>query len=160
MRHYEVMIVLAPDLAEDGFNKQLERFRKIIEDGGGNIVNDDRWGIRSLAYPIRKYDQGYYTVFEWEGAPDLIAELDHHLRLEEHVLRHMVIHLDATAVEEQTRVREKRAAGPDEDEDRSFDDEDEDEDEPDEEDAGEREPVRDESDGDEEGEAEEAEEDE
>jgi small subunit ribosomal protein S6 len=54
------MIVLAPDLAEDGYTKQLERVLKIIEDGGGTIVNDDRWGIRSLAYPIRKYDQGYY----------------------------------------------------------------------------------------------------
>ena len=108
MRHYEVMVVLAPDLAEDGFRKQLDRVTSIIENGGGNVVNDDRWGIRTLAYPIKKYDQGYYTVIEWEGAPELISELDHTLRLEEKVLRHMVIHLDATALEELARDRTPR----------------------------------------------------
>jgi len=115
MRHYEVMIVLAPDQAEDGFNKQLERFKKIIEDGGGSVVNDDRWGIRSLAYPIKKFDQGFYTVLEWESTPDLLTELDHTLRLEEKVLRHMVIHLDSTALQEQAEMRAKRAEKPGDD---------------------------------------------
>lgn len=124
MRHYEVMVVLAPDLAEDGFNKYLERFKKIIENGGGSIVNDDRWGIRSLAYPIRKYDQGFYTVIEWEGAPDLLPELDHTLRLDENVLRHMVVHLDATALEGAAQVRAKRAEAPSVDESVSSDDDD------------------------------------
>ncbi|MFC1545503.1 30S ribosomal protein S6 [Gemmatimonadota bacterium] len=115
MRHYEVMIVLAPDQAEDGFNKHLERFKKIIEDGGGNVVNDDRWGIRSLAYPIKKYDQGFYTVIEWESTPDLLSELDHTLRLEENVLRHMVIHLDSTALAALAEMRAKRTERPSED---------------------------------------------
>ncbi len=114
MRHYEVMIVLAPDQAEDGFNKHLERFKKIIEDGGGSIVNDDRWGIRSLSYPIKKYDQGFYTVIEWESTPDLLTELDHTLRLDENVLRHMVIHLDSTALAELTEMRAKRVERPSE----------------------------------------------
>ncbi len=109
MRHYEVMVVLAPDLAEDGFNKHLEKFKKIIENGGGSIVNDDRWGIRSLAYPIKKYDQGFYTVIEWESTPDLLPELDHILRLDENVLRHMVVYLDSTALEGAAQVRAKRA---------------------------------------------------
>ncbi|MFC1628032.1 30S ribosomal protein S6 [Gemmatimonadota bacterium] len=124
MRHYEVMIVLAPDQAEDGFNKQLERFKKIIEDGGGSVVNDDRWGIRSLAYPIKKYDQGFYTVIEWESTPDLLTELDHTLRLEENVLRHMVIHLDTTALEELAEMRAKRAERPSEAQIDSIDDND------------------------------------
>jgi len=106
------MIVLAPDQAEDGFNKHLERFKKIIEDGDGKIVNDDRWGIRSLAYPIKKYDQGFYTVIEWESTPDLLTELHHTLRLEEKVLRHMVIHLDSTALEELAEMRAKKAERP------------------------------------------------
>jgi len=105
------MIVLAPDLAEDGFKKQLEAVRKIIESGGGTIVNDDRWGIRSLAYQIGKHDQGYYTVIEWQSTPDVIAELDHTLRLEEKVLRHMVLHLDQTALDEQAETRARAVAG-------------------------------------------------
>jgi len=112
MRHYEVMIVLAPDLAEDGFNKQLEQVRGIIENGGGTVVNDDRWGIRSLAYQIGKHDQGFYSVIEWESNPEVIAELDHTLRLEEKVLRHMVLHLDQTALEEQAEARARASSGP------------------------------------------------
>ncbi|MFC1559231.1 30S ribosomal protein S6, partial [Gemmatimonadota bacterium] len=96
------------------------------EDGGGSVVNDDRWGIRSLAYPIKKYDQGFYTVLEWESTPDLLTELDHTLRLEEKVLRHMVIHLDSTALEELAEMRAKRAERPSDDQVVPFDDGDDD----------------------------------
>lgn len=129
MRHYEVMIVLQPEMGEDGFNKHLERVKKSLESGGGKIVRDDRWGLRTLAYEIKKQTQGYYTVIEWEGPPELIAELDHSLRLDENVLRHLVIHLDQVALEAQEELRQRRASGVDQEERRLDMDEDEDEDE-------------------------------
>ena len=101
MRHYEAMIVLDPAMAEEGLSKHLERVKKSLESGGGKVIRDERWGIRTLAYEIGKQTQGYYTVIEWEGPPDLISQLDHSLRLDENVLRHLVIHLDPVALEAQ-----------------------------------------------------------
>lgn len=112
MRHYEVMIVLDPSLPEDGHNKQLERVKKVIEGGGGTVVRDDRWGIRTLAYEIKKQTQGYYAVLEWEGPAELVSELDHSLRLDENVLRHLVIHLDPVALQTQEEMRSRRPSRP------------------------------------------------
>ncbi len=118
MRHYEATLVLDPELQEDGYNKQLERIMKFIEDRGGSLVRDDRWGIRTLAYEIKKQTQGFYGVLEWEGPGELITELDHMLRLDEHILRHLVIHLDPTILAAQEEQRRRRVVKAEAGEDR------------------------------------------
>ena len=118
MRHYEATLVLDPELQEDGYNKQLERIMKFIEDRGGSLVRDDRWGIRTLAYKIKKQTQGFYGVLEWEGPGELITELDHMLRLDEHILRHLVIHLDPTILAAQEEQRRRRVVKAEAGEDR------------------------------------------
>jgi len=118
MRHYEATLVLDPELQEDGYNKQLERIKKFIEDRGGNLVRDDRWGVRTLAYEIQKQTQGFYGVLEWEGPGELITELDHMLRLDEHILRHLIIHLDPTILAAQEELRRRRAERAEAGEDR------------------------------------------
>ena len=91
MRHYESTIVLDPVLQDDGYNKQMDRIKKFIEERGGNILQDDRWGLRTLAYEIKKQNQGYYGILEWESTGEVIGELDHLLRLDEHILRHLIL---------------------------------------------------------------------
>ncbi len=118
MRHYEATLVLDPELQEDGYNKQLERIMKFIEDRGGSLVRDDRWGIRTLAYEIKKQTQGFYGVLEWEGPGELITELDHMLRLDEHILRHLIIHLDPTILAAQEEQRQRRVVRAEAGEDR------------------------------------------
>ena len=132
MRHYEATIVLDPSLTGDGHGRQIDRIQKTIEKAGGTNLSEDRWGVRTLAYPIGKHDQGFYTVLHWEGPGEMIAEVDQLLRLDENVLRHLIIHLDAMALEAQEEMRQRRAAGEDRDnldDDEDEDDEDEDEDE-------------------------------
>ena len=112
MQHYEGTIVLDPALQDDGYNKQLERIKKFIEDKGGKIVEDDRWGLRTLAYEIKKQTQGYYGILEWEGPGGLIGELDHMLRLDEHILRHLIIHLDPKILATREELKQRRTAKP------------------------------------------------
>lgn len=134
MRHYEATIVLDPGLAEGGHGRQVEKIVKAIEKGGGTNLSEDRWGVRTLAYPIDKHDQGFYTVLKWEGEGEMIAELDQILRLDENVLRHLIIHLDAAALETMEQIRQRRAESEEESErDESDEDDDEDEEEDEEE---------------------------
>ncbi len=129
MRHYESTIVLDPVLQDDGYNKQMDRIRKFIEERGGNVLQDDRWGLRTLAYEIKKQKQGYYGVLEWESPGEVIGELDHMLRLDEHILRHLILYLDPKVLDIREELRLRRASqfqGADKDK-RSIPDDDKDE---------------------------------
>jgi len=141
MRHYEATIVLDPGLGEDGLSRHVERIKDAIKKQGGELLVEERWGMRTLAYQIQKRDQGYYVILEWEGPGELIAELDRILRLDENVLRHLIITLDPKELAVREEQRQRRAAGEgdrprrgrdddkDEDEISSDIDEDEDKDE-------------------------------
>jgi len=135
MRHYEATIVLDPSLAEEGHGRQIDKIQKTIVKAGGTNLSEDRWGVRTLAYPIGKHDQGFYTILQWEGPGETIAEIDQLMRLDENILRHLIVHLDAVALEAQEEMRLRRAAGAEKDDSGDGDDdEDEDDDESDEED--------------------------
>jgi small subunit ribosomal protein S6 len=110
MQHYEGTFVLDPTLQEEGYNKQLERIKKFIDDRGGRVIEDDRWGLRTLAYEIKKQAQGFYGVLEWEGPGELIGELDHMLRLDEHILRHLIVHIDSTILTAREELRQRKVA--------------------------------------------------
>ena len=137
MRHYELTVVLDPTLGEDGIGRQLERVKSAIEGQEGKIVKEDLWGVRSMAYRIDRQTQGNYTVFEWEGPASLVMELDRMLRLEESVLRHLIIHYDAKTLalrEEQAlrraaaadeQVRERKSSDEDEGDENAGEDDDE-----------------------------------
>ncbi|MFO7768443.1 MAG: 30S ribosomal protein S6 [bacterium] len=144
MRHYEVTIILDPSLGDEGLSKQRDRWKKQIEEGGGKILNEDPWGVRSLAYPINKKDQGYYVVLEFELSGEQVEELDNLLRLDENVLRHLIIYLDPATLaareeqkeprssESEEQGRGRRGGGDDEDDEGDEDDEDDGDDEEDE----------------------------
>lgn len=138
MRQYEVTVILDPSLGEEGLAKQLERWKKQIEDREGKILKEDPWGVRSLAYPIEKKDQGYYAVLEFELPGEQVGELENLLRLDEHVLRHLIVHLDPATLAAREEQKQRRASEGEqrarrsshgEDDDDDDDDEDEDEDE-------------------------------
>ena len=111
MRHYEATVVLDPTPGEEGCAKHVDRIKESIEKLGGSILGDERWGIRDLAYSIKKQAQGYYAILEWEGEGSLIAELDRTLRLDESVLRHLILHIDPKQLAAREAQRKWRAAG-------------------------------------------------
>jgi len=92
---YELMVIVAPDIGEAAINQRLDAIRKSLAGFGGEIVFEDIWGLRSLAYSIRKHDQGYYVVLDVNLNPKHIKELERMLRLEVEVLRHLLIKLPA-----------------------------------------------------------------
>ncbi len=93
MLKYELMVVLQPTLEDEKKEAALEMIKAIIEKEG-KVENVDLWGLRKLAYPIQKKNEGYYAVMIFEAAATLPKELDRRLKISDDVMRHMVVALD------------------------------------------------------------------
>lgn len=99
MRRYETTFILTPDLEETDLEKNIERYTNIITGRGGTIEKEDRWGLRRLAYEIKKRTQGYYVQLVHESGPDVPRELERQFILNENCLRYLTV-LAAKPVEE------------------------------------------------------------
>ena len=95
MRHYELMVILDPELEERTVAPSLDRFLNVVRTGGGTVENVNIWGRRKLAYEIKKKTEGIYAVVDMQAEPDLAKELDRQLNLNESVLRTKLIRPDA-----------------------------------------------------------------
>ena len=87
MRHYEIMIILDPNLEERTVQPSLDQFLRVVTGGGGNVDKLDIWGKRRLAYPIEKKAEGIYAVVDLTAEPGTVQELDRQLNLNEAILR-------------------------------------------------------------------------
>jgi small subunit ribosomal protein S6 len=95
MRHYELMVILDPDLEERTVQPSLEQFLGVIRQAGGTVDKLDVWGRRRLAYEIGHKVEGIYAVIDLTADPAAVKELDRQLNLNEAVLRTKVLRPDA-----------------------------------------------------------------
>lgn len=91
MRKYETIFILHPSLDEEAIKATTEKFKGVIENGGGTIENVDVWGKRKLAYEISKVSEGHYTLINFTANPELPSELDRIFRITDGVLRHIIV---------------------------------------------------------------------
>lgn len=117
MRLYDIVVLVTPDLAEEEAARAVDEYRRILSDGGGEIVKDEAWGRRKLAYPILRKKEAYYHYFQVSAQPALIAETERRMRLSDQVLRHLAVRTDeelrrvAKATQRQKAKAAKRPAG-------------------------------------------------
>lgn len=90
MNQYEVLYLITPELDEEINKAVIEKFAGIITANGGEIVKQDEWGKRRLAYAIDYKTEGYYVLVDFNAAPTLPAELERNFRNDERILRYMV----------------------------------------------------------------------
>lgn len=90
MKKYEVMFIIAPTLEDAQKDATVETVKGIIA-SEGEVENVDVWGMRKLAYPIQKKNEGYYVVIDFSADTELPKELDRRLRISDNVIRHMII---------------------------------------------------------------------
>lgn len=91
MRKYETIFIQNPTLDDETVNKNIEKFKGVIENGGGVIENVDFWGKRKLAYEINKQNEGFYTLINFSAQSELPKELDRIFRISDNILRHIII---------------------------------------------------------------------
>jgi small subunit ribosomal protein S6 len=91
LRHYEVMVILDPDLEERTVTPSLDTFLNVIRTSGGSVEKVDVWGRRRLSYEIDKKVEGIYAIVDLQAEPAAVLELDRQLNLNESVLRTKVL---------------------------------------------------------------------
>ena len=115
MRLYDIVVLVTPDLSEEDAAKVTADYRKILADGGGEIVKDESWGRRRLAYPIERKREAYYHHFQVSAEPALVTETERRLKLSDQVLRHLAVRADEEqkrSAKMAERIRKKAARRP------------------------------------------------
>ena len=91
MIQYETVFILTPVLSEAQMKEAVEKFKGILTAEGAEIVNEENWGMRKLAYPIEKKSTGFYVLIEFNAEPTVIEKLEVNFRRDERVLRFLTI---------------------------------------------------------------------
>ena len=109
LRTYEVMYIVNPDTEGEKIVKLNEAVGKLIEKEGGTVVRMDDIGIRNLAYPIQKKNQGHYVLFEVDGSGQEILELERRMRVNDLIMRFITVRVDEDH-KKADKIRAKREA--------------------------------------------------
>ena len=110
MNHYETVFILTPVLTDAQMKEAVEKFKGFLVDNGVEMVNEEMWGLKKLAYPIQKKSTGFYCLFEFKGEPTIVKKLETAYRRDERVLRFLTFRLDKYAAEYAEKRRKNRAS--------------------------------------------------
>ena len=111
MNSYETVFILTPVLSEEQMKEAVEKFKGFLVENGAEIVNEEQWGLRKLAYPIQKKSTGFYVLLEYKAEPTIVKKLDIAFRRDERVIRFLTFRLDKYAEEyarKRTALRAKK----------------------------------------------------
>ena len=98
MNQYETVFILTPVLSDDQAKETVAKFKTLLTDNGAEILNEEAWGLKKLAYQIQKKTSGFYNLIEFKAEPALINKLEVAYRRDEKVIRFMTVKLDKYAV--------------------------------------------------------------
>ncbi len=99
MNQYETVFILTPVLSDDQMKEAVEKFKGVLVNAGAEIINEENWGLKKLAYPIEKKSTGFYVLVEFKAAPETIKTLEINYRRDERVLRYLTVKMEKYAVE-------------------------------------------------------------
>lgn len=94
---YETVFILTPVLSEQQMTEAVDKFKALLTDNGAQILNNENWGMKKMAYPIQKKSTGFYSLIEFEAEPTLIEKLEIAFRRDERVIRYLTTRLDKYA---------------------------------------------------------------
>ncbi len=109
MNTYETVFILTPVLSDAQMKEAVEKFKDVLQQNGAEVVNEEAWGLRKLAYPIQKKSTGFYCLLEFNGEPTIVKKLETAFRRDERVIRFLTFRLDKYAKEYAEKRRNLRA---------------------------------------------------
>ncbi len=110
MNQYETVFILTPVLSDVQMKEAVDKFKGILTGAGAEIINEEDWGLKKLAYPIQKKSTGFYQLLEFKAEPSVIATLEVNFRRDERVLRFLTFKLDKYAIEYAAKRRNIKSA--------------------------------------------------
>ena len=99
MNQYETVFILTPVLSDVQMKEAVEKFKGILAAEGAEIINEENWGMKKLAYQIEKKSTGFYQLLEFKAEPTVIEKLELNFRRDERVIRYITVKLDKYAAE-------------------------------------------------------------
>ena len=99
MNQYETVFILTPVLSDEQMKETVAKFKKLLTDNGAEILNEEAWGLKKLAYNIEKKTSGFYNLIEFKAEPTLINKLETGYRRDEKVIRYITVNLDKYAAQ-------------------------------------------------------------
>ena len=91
---YENVFIARQDITPAQVDGLIETFEKVITDGGGSVSDKEKWGLKTLAYKIKKNRKGHYTLMHISSPAEAIHEMERQMRINEDVLRYISIRVD------------------------------------------------------------------
>ena len=107
MNQYETVFILTPVLSDEQMKETAAKFRNLLTDNGAEILNEEIWGLKKMAYAIEKKSTGFYCLVEFKGEPSIVNTLETGFRRDEKVIRYMTVRLDKYAVQYAEKRRSK-----------------------------------------------------
>ncbi len=107
MNQYETVFILTPVLSDDQMKEAVKKYEDYLAKAGAEIVHEEHWGMRKLAYPIQKKSTGFYHLIEFKAEGEVIANVETELKRDERVLRFLTVKLDKHAVAYNEKKRKK-----------------------------------------------------
>ncbi len=108
MNQYEAVFIMTPVLSDEQMKETVNKFEQIMLNNGCEIIHQENWGMRKLAYPILKKSSGFYHLFEFKAEGTFIREFETQLKRDERIIRYMTVALDKDAIEYSKKRREQK----------------------------------------------------
>ena len=104
---YETVFIMTPVLSDDQMKETVSKYQKLLKDKGAEIVLENNWGLRKLAYPIQKKSTGFYYLIEFKSEGDIIKDVELAFKRDERIIRFLTVKLDKHAVAYNEKKRRK-----------------------------------------------------
>lgn len=99
LKQYEIVFILTPVLSDEQLREAVSAYKKLLGELGAKIVHEENWGLKKLAYLIKRKHTGYYHLFQIEAPGESINQLEIVFRRDERILRYLTVFLDKFAIE-------------------------------------------------------------
>jgi small subunit ribosomal protein S6 len=94
MNQYETVFIMTPVLSEEQMKEAVKKYQDFLKEKGAEIVHEEKWGLRKLAYPIQKKSSGFYHLIEFKCEGDLVSDWEVVFKRDERILRFLTVKLD------------------------------------------------------------------
>lgn len=99
INQYETVFILTPVLSDEQLKEAVDRYKELLKENKCDVVHEETWGLKKLAYPIRKKSTGFYHLFEFRADGTFIDKLELTFRRDERILRFLTVKLEKDAIE-------------------------------------------------------------
>ena len=110
LKQYETVFIATPVLSEQQMKEAVAKYTQLIADNRGEVVYEENWGLKQLAYPIQHKTSGFYYLIQFKAEPSFIETLETQYFRDERIIRYLTVALDKHAVAYAAKRRENKAA--------------------------------------------------